>query len=237
LAAAEGEADIILWDGGNNDFSFYRPNLTIVVDDPLRPSDALHHHPGETNLRMADVIVVNKVDSATPDQLATVRADIEAANPTAAVVLARSSLHLDGGDIEGRSVVVVEDGPTLTHGGMAFGAGIVAAGRFGAASIVDPRPYARGSIAEVLARYPALDRLVPAMGYGPEQVADLRATLEATPADVVLSATPIDLATILHLERPVIRVRYDLEQLDGPSLATLIAPTLELARRPVGMEV
>ena len=235
LAAAEGEADVILWDGGNNDFSFYRPDLDIVVADPLRPADGLHHHPGETNLRMADVIVINKVDSATPDALATVRADIAAVNPTASVVLARSALHLDGGEIVGRSVVVVEDGPTLTHGGMAFGAGVVAADRFGA-TIVDPRPYAVGSIAEVLARYPALDRLVPAMGYGPDQVADLRATLEATPADVVLSATPIDLAAVLHLERPVIRVRYDLEQIEGPSLATLIAPTLELARRPLGME-
>ena len=236
LAAAEGEADVILWDGGNNDFSFYRPDLDIVVADPLRPADGMRHHPGETNLRMADVIIVNKVDSATPDALATVRADIAAANPTAAVVLARSSLRLDGGEIVGRSVVVVEDGPTLTHGGMSYGAGVVAAGRFGA-TIVDPRPYAVGSIAEVLARYPALDRLVPAMGYGPEQVADLRATLEATPADVVLSATPIDLAAVLHLERPVIRVRYDLEQVDGPPLAELIRPTLELARRPVGTEV
>ncbi len=237
LAAAEGEADVILWDGGNNDFSFYRPNLTIVVADPLRPADGMRHHPGETNLRLADVIVVNKVDSATPEALATVLADIATANPTAAVVMARSSLRLDGGEIAGRSVVVVEDGPTLTHGGMAFGAGIVAAGRFGAATIVDPRPYAVGSIAEVLARYPALDRLVPAMGYGPDQVAELRATLEATPADVVLSATPIDLATVLHLDKPVIRVRYDLEQVDGPSLEALIEPTLELARRPVGMEV
>ena len=237
LAAAEGEADVILWDGGNNDFSFYRPDLTIVVADPLRPADGMHHHPGETNLRMADVIVINKVDSATPDALATVRADIAASNPTAAIVLARSSLRLDGGEIVGRSVVVVEDGPTLTHGGMAFGAGVVAAGRFGAAQVIDPRPYAVGSIAEVLARYPALDKLVPAMGYGPEQVADLRATLEATPADIVLAATPIDLAAVLHLERPVVRVRYDLEQFDGPSLGDLIAPTLERARRPVGMEV
>jgi predicted GTPase len=237
LAAAEGEADVILWDGGNNDFSFYRPDLTIVVADPLRPADGMHHHPGETNLRMADVIVINKVDSATPDALATVRADIAASNPTATVVLARSSLRLDGGEIIDRSVVVVEDGPTLTHGGMAFGAGVVAAGRFGAATIIDPRPYAVGSIADVLARYPALDRLVPAMGYGPEQVADLRATLEATPADIVLAATPIDLAAVLHLERPVVRVRYDLEQIDGPLLADLIAPTLERAKRPVGMEV
>jgi predicted GTPase len=236
LAAAEGEADIILWDGGNNDFSFYRPDLDIVVADPLRPSDGLRHHPGETNLRMADVIVINKVDSATPEQLAAVRSDLAAVNPDAPVVLARSSLRLDGGEIAGRSVVVVEDGPTLTHGGMAFGAGVVAAGRFGASELIDPRPYAVGSIAEVLSRYPALGHLVPAMGYGPEQVADLRATLEATPADIVLAATPIDLATVLHLDKPVVRVRYDLEEVEGPRLADLIGPIL-LRARPYAMEI
>jgi predicted GTPase len=232
LAQAEREADVVLWDGGNNDFPFYRTDLAIVVVDPLRPGHELTHHPGETNLRMADAIVINKIDSADPADLDAVRATIAAVNPTALVVEARSALRLDGGDIAGRRVVVVEDGPTLTHGGMTFGAGVVAARRFGAAELVDPRPYAVGSIAAVLARYPALESLVPAMGYGDEQVAELQATLNAVPADLVLVATPIDLGALLHLDKPVIRVRYDLEEVRGVPLAEVIAPVLERARRP-----
>ncbi len=232
LAQAEREADVVLWDGGNNDFPFYRPDLAIVVVDPLRPGHELTHHPGETNLRMADAIVINKIDSADPADLDAVRATIAAVNPTALVLEARSALRLDGGDIAGRRVVVVEDGPTLTHGGMTFGAGFVAARRFGAAELVDPRPYAVGSIAAVLARYPALESLVPAMGYGDEQVAELQATLNAVPADLVLVATPIDLGALLHLDKPVIRVRYDLEEVRGVPLAEVIAPVLERARRP-----
>ena len=230
LAAAESEADVVLWDGGNNDFSFYRPDLSIVVADPLRPGHESTHHPGETNLRMADVVVINKIDSAEPGAVAQVRASIAALNPRAAVVEARSALRLEGGEISGRRVVVVEDGPTLTHGGMTRGAGIVAAQRFGAAEIVDPRPFAAGSIAAVLQRYPALERLVPAMGYGEAQVRELEATLNATPADVVLCATPIDLAALLHLRLPVVRVRYDLEEVGEPRLADLVAPILARAR-------
>ena len=232
LAQAEREADVVLWDGGNNDFPFYRPDLAIVVVDPLRPGHELTHHPGETNLRMADAIVINKIDSADPADLDAVRATIAAVNPTALVLEARSALRLDGGDIASRRVVVVEDGPTLTHGGMTFGAGVVAARRFGAAELVDPRPYAVGSIAAVLARYPALEPLVPAMGYGEEQIAELQSTLNATPADLVLVATPIDLGALLHLDKPVIRVRYDLEEAGGVSLAEMVAPILERARRP-----
>ncbi|MFI5254558.1 MAG: cyclic 2,3-diphosphoglycerate synthase [Candidatus Limnocylindrales bacterium] len=226
LAAAEAEADVILWDGGNNDFPFYRPDLAIVVADPLRPGHELTHHPGETNLRMADIVVINKIDSATPEALAQVRATIAAVNPRAAIVEARSALRLEGGEIAGLRVVVVEDGPTLTHGGMTFGAGIVAARRFGAAEIVDPRPFARGSIKAVLERYPALDRLIPAMGYGETQTRELAATLDAAPADVVLCATPIDLGALLHLRLPVVRVRYDLEEAAGARLEDSIGPFL-----------
>lgn len=229
LAAAEQEADVVLWDGGNNDFSFYRPDLLIVVADPLRAGDEMRYHPGETNLRMADVVIVNKIDSAEAAAVDRVMGSVQAANPRAALVKARSAVRLDGGDISGRSVVVVEDGPTLTHGEMTYGAGIVAARRFGA-SIVDPRPHAVGQIAQVLARYPHLEPLVPAMGYGERQEADLAATLNATPADLVLSATPIDLARVLHLDKPVVRVRYDLEPIDGPSLGELLAPIVERAR-------
>ena len=177
LRAAEAECDVVIWDGGNNDLPFYAPDLMIVVADPLRPGHELSYHPGEANLRIADVVVINKIDSATPEALASVRAAIAAANPTAAVVEARSALALEGGEIRGRTVAVVEDGPTLTHGGMTYGAGIVAARRFGASEIVDPRPYATGELAATLAKYPKLEHLLPAMGYGAE--ADPRARVGA----------------------------------------------------------
>jgi predicted GTPase len=229
LRAAEEEADVILWDGGNNDFPFFRPDLLIVVADPLRAGDELRYHPGETNLRMADVVVINKVDSAEPGDVQLVRASVAAVNPGAAVITARSALRLDGDEVAGRRVVVVEDGPTLTHGGMTWGAGIVAARRFGA-SIVDPRPWATGEVAAVLDRHPGLE-LVPAVGYGPQQRADLAATLEAADADLVLSATPVDLGRILSLSKPVVRVRYELEPVDGPSLDAVLAPIIARARR------
>jgi predicted GTPase len=233
LAAAEAEADVVLWDGGNNDLPFYAPDLHIVVADPLRAGDERRYHPGETNLRLADVVVINKVDSATPEALDAVRASIADLAPRARVIEARSSLALEGGTIDGRRVVVIEDGPTLTHGGMTYGAGVVAARRFGA-SLVDPRPYAVGTIAETLARYPRLESLVPAMGYGAAQVADLEATLNATPADVVLAATPIDLTRVLRPALPVVRVRYELDQIAGPALGSLLAPVIERARTGAG---
>jgi predicted GTPase len=229
LRAAEAECDVVIWDGGNNDLPFYRPDLMIVVADPLRPGHELRYHPGEANLRMADVVVINKIDSATPEALATVRAAIAAVNPLAAVVEARSSLALEGGDIAGRTVVVVEDGPTLTHGGMTYGAGIVAARRFGAAEIVDPRPYATGDLAVTLATYPALERLLPAMGYGAKQVHELESALTATPAEIVLAATPIDLTRVLRIDKPIVRVRYELEPVTG-SLEEPIARIAALAR-------
>ncbi len=232
LEAAEREADVILWDGGNNDFPFYRPDLGIVVADPLRPGHELAYHPGETNLRMADVVVINKIDSAGTEAVEAIKASVAAANPRAAVLTARSTLELVGEPIAGKRVVVVEDGPTLTHGGMPYGAGIVAARRFGAARVVDPRPSAVGSIAEVLDRYPTLEPLVPAMGYGHAQIADLQATLEAADADLVLSATPIDLTRVLSLSKPITRVRYELDQVSGPPLAELLEPIVAAARKP-----
>ena len=226
LHAAEMEADVILWDGGNNDFPFYRPDLFVVVADPLRVGDERRYHPGETNLRLADVVVINKIDSAEPADVDRLRQTIAELNPRAPIVLARSSLALEGGDIHGRSVVAVEDGPTLTHGGMRYGAGVVAARRLGA-RLVDPRHYAVGSIRDVLERYPDLAPLVPAMGYGAAQMRDLEATLNATPADLVLAATPIDLRRVLKLEKPVVRVRYELEELgEGGALAGMVGRTL-----------
>jgi predicted GTPase len=229
LRAAEAEADVVLWDGGNNDLPFFRPDLAIVVADPLRPGHELRYHPGEANLRSADVIVINKVDSATPEALAQVRASIAEVNPPAAVVEARSSLALEGGEIRGRTVVVVEDGPTLTHGGMTYGAGVVAAKRFGASELVDPRPYAAGELAATLAKYPMLEHLLPAMGYGDKQVHELEMALEAAPADVVLAATPIDITRVLKVSKPVIRVRYELDPVSG-SVAEHLAPVIARAK-------
>jgi predicted GTPase len=237
LRQAEAEADVVLWDGGNNDFPFFKPDLFVVVADPLRAGHELHYHPGETNIRMADVVVVNKVDSATPEQIAEVRANIAAMNGRAKVVLARSSLTLVGGEVKGKRVAVVEDGPTLTHGGMTYGAGVVAARRFGAAELVDPVPFATGELAATLARYPRLEHLLPAMGYGQGQMHELESALNAMPADLVLSATPIDLTRVLKLEKPVVRVRYELEELPGDgggqtksSLTEILAPIVERAR-------
>ncbi len=229
LRAAEAEADVVLWDGGNNDLPFYRPDVMITVADPLRPGHELRYHPGEANLRMADVIVINKVDSATPEALATVRASIAEVNPRAAVVEARSSLTLEGGDIRGRTVAVVEDGPTLTHGGMTYGAGVVAARRFGASELVDPRPYATGELADTLAKYPKLEHLLPAMGYGDKQIHELESALAAIPADVVLAATPIDITRVLTVAKPVVRVRYELEPVVG-SVAEHLGPVIERAK-------
>lgn len=229
LAAAEAETEVVLWDGGNNDFPFVAPDLFVVVADPLRPGHELRYHPGETNLRLADVVVINKVDSAEAAAVRQVRASVGAVNPRAAIIEARSVIHLER-PIAGLRVAVVEDGPTLTHGEMTYGAGIVAARRFGAAEIVDPRPYAVGSIAETLAAYPRLERLVPAMGYGEAQIRDLERTLDAMPVDVVLSASPIDLGRLLRLRHPVVRVRYELEEAAGPPLASFIEPIVTVVR-------
>ena len=217
LQRAEEEGDVILWDGGNNDLSFYRHDLLITVADPLRLGDETRYHPGETNLRRADLVVINKIDTASPEAVAALRHTIATTNPHATVVEARSELRLEGEPIAGRDVVVVEDGPTLTHGEMRYGAGTVAAHRWGA-QVIDPRPYAVGSLHDVLERWPHLDPLLPAMGYGAAQVKDLEATLNAVPADAVLAATPIDLTRLMQLQKPVVRVRYDLVESDPPAL-------------------
>jgi predicted GTPase len=223
LAMAEAEADFIVWDGGNNDTPFYVPDLHIVVADPLRPGDELRYYPGEVNLRLADVVVINKVDSANPSDIELVKSNVAAANPTATVVLAESPVAADDpAAIAGKKVLCVEDGPTLTHGGMSFGAAVVAAERAGAAGLVDPRPYLVGSLKETFARYPHIGALLPAMGYGEAMVADLEATINATPADVVLAGTPIDLARLVKVNKPVVRVRYDVKVVSSPSLADII---------------
>jgi predicted GTPase len=224
LRRAEADADVVLWDGGNNDFPFYAPDLLITVVDPLRPGHELGYHPGETNLRMADVVVVNKIDAAPPSAVAQVIADVRAANPAATIVRAASPVTLDPGPpLAGARVLVVEDGPTVTHGGMPFGAGTVAAHDAGA-TIVDPRPYATGSIAETYARYPDIGPVLPAMGYGAAQLDDLARTVDAVPCDAVVAGTPIDLARVLHLHRPVRRVSYELVELGEPTLADVLGP-------------
>jgi len=236
LRAAEadpGGCDVIVWDGGNNDFPFFRPDLAITVVDPHRPGHEIGYYPGEVNLRTADVVVINKMDSAPAAGVATVRANIDAVNPGAAVVGANSALRLDDPSVvAGKRVLVVEDGPTLTHGGMKIGAGTVAAERFGAAALVDPRPYLVGRLRETFATYPEIGTLLPAMGYGPEQLADLEATIAATPADAVVIGTPIDLARVIRIDRPRARVFYDLEEIGTPNLAGLLGEFL--ARRGLG---
>jgi len=215
LREAEREADVILWDGGNNDTPFYRPDLYLVVADPHRAGHELSHYPGETNFLMADLIVVNKVQTADPDDVESVLANARLHNPSARTVLCRSEIHVEGAErITGARVLVVEDGPTLTHGGMSRGAGWYAAERAGASEIVDPRPYAVGTIAETYEAYPNAAGILPAMGYGDDQIRELEATIEAAPADVVVEGTPIDLARILTTSKPIVKVRYELEELE-----------------------
>jgi len=223
LREAEKEADVIVWDGGNNDLSFYRSDLHIVVADPHRPGHELTYHPGETNLRMADVIVINKIDTADLDHIAKVRASIMAANPKATVVEAASPIFVDDpAAIKGKAVLVVEDGPTLTHGEMAYGAGVVAARRFGASEIIDPRPYAVGTIVATYQKYPTTGAVLPAMGYGAEQMKELGETINNTPCDLVLVATPIDLRRVVEINRPSQRVRYELQEIGQPTLGEII---------------
>ena len=223
LRQAEQEADVILWDGGNNDFSFYTPDLLITVADPHRPGHELTYHPGETNVRMADVVVINKVDTADYANVLRVREDVRSVNPGAIIVEAASPIFVDHPqDIRGKRVLVIEDGPTLTHGGMAYGAGVVAAQRFGAAEIVDPRPFAVGSITATYAKYPGTGKILPAMGYGAEQMAELAETIARSDADLVLSATPIDLRRVMQVQKPMERVRYELQVIGVPTLEDIL---------------
>jgi predicted GTPase len=219
LAQAEKEADVVLWDGGNNDMPFYRPDCLIVVADPHRAGHELAYHPGEVNFRTADAIVVNKLETAPRGGVETVRRNIRAVNPDAVVVDAASPLSVDFPEhIRGRRVLVIEDGPTLTHGEMGYGAGVLAAEKYGAAALVDPRPWARGRILEVYAKYPGIGTLLPAMGYDAEQVSDLEATIRAVDCDAVVVGTPIDLTKVLTIGKPVARVQYSLQEIGEPTL-------------------
>jgi predicted GTPase len=219
LAEAEKEADVILWDGGNNDLPFYKPDLHIVVADPHRPGDELFYYPGEANLRMADVIIINKIDTADNESINHVRENINLVNPDAMVIDGASPISVDDYQlIKGRNVLVVEDGPTLTHGEMTYGAGVVAAEKFGAADLVDPRPYTVGTITETFEKYPEIGTLLPAMGYGDQQVKDLEDTVNNTECDLVIIGTPIDLRKIIKINKPALRVTYDLQEIGKPDL-------------------
>jgi predicted GTPase len=224
LRQAEQEADVIIWDGGNNDTPFYVPDLHVVVADPFRAEHARLYYPGETNIRMADVVIINKVDTASPEDVETVKGIIEELNPDAKVVTAASPLTVaDPAAIKGKSVLVIEDGPTVTHGEMKFGAGFIAAQKAGAKKIVDPRPFAVNSIKETFAKYRHLENVLPAMGYGSDQTKDLQDTINAAQCDVVVSGTPIDLNRVLKANKPIIRVTYELQVLGEPKLEELLA--------------
>jgi predicted GTPase len=223
LRQAEEEAEIILWDGGNNDLPFYKPALHIVVADPHRAGHELAYYPGAANVRMADVIVINKMDTADFEDINTVRRNVRSLNPQAVIIEAASPIFVeDPQEIRGKRVLVVEDGPTLTHGEMSYGAGIMAAKSLGAAEIVDPRPHAVGSIIDVFAKYPTIGSLLPAMGYGQEQIRELEETINATPCDLVIIATPIDLRRIVKISKPCDRVRYELQEIGHPTLADIL---------------
>jgi predicted GTPase len=230
LERAQAEADVLLWDGGNNDLPFYRPDLHIVVADPLRAGHESSYHPGEANARAADVLVINKVDEATAEQVATLEERLKQLNPGAVVVKAASPVRVEDPElVAGKRVLVIEDGPTLTHGGMSYGAGVVAARRLGAAEIVDPRPYLVGSLAEVYERYPHIGAVVPAMGYSDAQIRELEAVINSAPVDAVVIGTPIDLRGIADIAHPATRVRYDLVEQGQPDLAAVLEPLLSPA--------
>jgi predicted GTPase len=222
IRAAEEDpdgCDVIVWDGGNNDFSFYQADLAITVVDPHRPGHELSYYPGEVNLRTADIVVINKIDSADLADIETVRANIAKVNPAAKVIDAASTLRLENPAlVDGKRVLVIEDGPTLTHGGMKIGAGVVAARKYGATEFVDPRPYLVGKLQETFDVYPDIGTILPAMGYGEEQLRDLEATINATDCDAVVVGTPIDLGRIVKIAKPHTRVFYDLQEIGEPNL-------------------
>jgi predicted GTPase len=227
LRRAEQEADVIVWDGGNNDLPFYRPDLLIVVADPLRPGHELGYHPGETNLRLADVVVINKVDTAAAHDVEAVVESVQSVNPLAQIVFAKSPPTLEAGpDLLGKTVLVVDDGPTLTHGEMPFGAGLVAARRAGAARIVDPRPLAVGSLRDVFEQWPQLANVLPAMGYSDEQLRELEQTVNKVECDVVVTGTPIDLGRLIESRHPIRHVRYELEEIGHPTIEDVLGPVM-----------
>jgi len=228
LRRAEKEADIILWDGGNNDFPFYLPDFQVTVVDPLRPGDEISYYPGEINLIRADAVVINKIDSADLEDVDEVRENIQRANPKAMVIDAASPITVDNPSlIRGRRALVVEDGPTLTHGEMTFGAGVIAAQKFGASELVDPRPFVTGRMAETFATYPDIGTLLPAMGYSPEQLTDLERTINRSDAEVVIIGTPIDLRRIIKIKKDVVRVTYELQEIGHPTLQDALTDFLK----------
>ncbi len=228
IREAEKEADVIVWDGGNNDMPFYKTDLTITVTDPHRPGHELSYYPGETNLRLADVVVINKVETALPENITIVRDNIRHINPDATVIEAASPITVDDESvILNKRVLVIEDGPTLTHGEMSYGAGVLAAKKFGAAEIIDPRPYAKASIAETFKKYPKTGTLLPAMGYGDEQLKDLEDTIKKTPCDSVIIGTPIDLRRVIKIDKPSTRVRYELDEITQPDLKEILTNLLK----------
>jgi predicted GTPase len=228
LRQAEAESDVILWDGGNNDLPFYVPDVHITVVDPHRPGHELTYFPGRINLAMAHVIVINKMDTATPAGIEKVRASILAVNPRAQVVDAASPIFVDrAGDIRGKRVLVVEDGPTLTHGEMSYGSGTVAAQKYGAGEILNPRPYVSGKIKDTFDKYPGIGALLPAVGYGAEQVRDLEETIRKVPCDLVIVATPVDLTRIIKIDKPMLRVRYELQEIGTPNLEDVLKARLK----------
>ena len=233
LHAAEQEADVIIWDGGNNDLPFFAPDLWITLVDPHRPDHTIRYHPGEINAIKANVLILNKVETADYAAVEQARRIVAELNPDVPIIEAASPLFVeDGAQIRGRRVLVIEDGPTLTHGEMAYGAGWIAARRYGAAEIVDPRPYAVGSLADTFAKWPTTGPVLPAMGYGDAQIRDLEATIAATPADIVLVATPIDLRRIIEIDKPALRVRYELQEIGEPTLVDILG---DFVRNSVSM--
>jgi predicted GTPase len=228
LREAEKEADIIIWDGGNNDFSFYLPDLEIVVVDPHRAGDELSYYPGEVNFKRADVIIINKIDTCEDSAVRLLKQNIEVCNKGAMVIEARSPVFVEHGQaISGQRVLVVEDGPTLTHGGMKFGAGTLAAKQYGAKQIVDPRPWLTGALINTFEKYPEIGNLLPAMGYGKEQIRDLEQTINASDCDLVVIGTPIDLARVIDIKKPSVRVTYELEEVGTSNLETVLKPYFE----------
>jgi len=229
LRQAEQEADVIVWDGGNNDTPFYKPDINIVVFDPHRAGHETSYHPGETNMLMADIAIINKVDSASTENVEKVKKTIKTHNPSARIILADSKVIAEDADaIRGKRVLVVEDGPTLTHGEMSYGAGVIAARRFGAAELVDPRPYLSSTIKETFEKYPNIGTLLPAMGYSSRQMKDLETTINNTECDLVLSATPIDLLKLLSIEKPTMRIRYEYKDNSKPTLEDLLKEFMAL---------
>lgn len=228
LREAEKESDIIIWDGGNNDFPFYLPDLEIVVVDPHRAGDERSYYPGEVNFKRADVIIINKMDTAEASAVRLVKENIQACNSSAVVIEARSPVHASQGQmISGQRVLVVEDGPTLTHGGMKYGAGTLAAQLYGAKEIVDPRPWLTGSLIDTFEKYPEIGSLLPTMGYGKEQIKDLEQTINASDCDCVVVGTPIDLGRIINIKKPSVRVTYELEEVGTPNLETVLKPFVD----------